>query len=246
MSGTMAFIAAPLLLTKGRSSLKQIPDGKKGWLMFRNRVEAGIRLAEKLGKYKDRGDALVLALPRGGVVTGYEVARSLNIPLDVLIVRKIGFPGQEELAAGAVSETGSVVLNRDIVSAGHLADEFLRKEIDRQKQEIARRVAFFRAGRRLAGLEGKVVILVDDGVATGATVKAAIAALKEEKIARLVLALPVGPPEAIELLRKMVDELVCLEAPLYFMAVGAHYQDFTQVTDDEVVKLLRKSAAKAA
>jgi putative phosphoribosyl transferase len=214
--------------------------------MFRNRTEAGTRLAEKLGIYKDLSNALVLALPRGGVVTGYEVARSLNIPLDVLIVRKIGFPGQEELAAGAVSETGSVVLNRDIVSSGHLADEFLRKEIDRQKQEIARRVAYFRAGRRLAGLEGKVVILVDDGVATGATVKAAIAALKEEKIAKLVLALPVAPPETVELLRTMVDELVCLETPLYFMAVGAHYQDFTQVTDDEVVKLLRKSAAKAA
>jgi hypothetical protein len=110
----------------------------------------------------------------------------LNLPLDVLIVRKIGFPGQEELAAGAVSETGSVVLNKDIVSAGGLSEKFLQKEIDRQKQEIARRVAFYRAGRRLAGLEGKVVILVDDGVATGATVKAAIATLKAEKIAKLV------------------------------------------------------------
>lgn len=215
--------------------------------MFRNRSESGLRLAEKLWLYRERGDALVLALPRGGVVTGFEVARSLNIPLDVLIVRKIGFPGQEELAAGAVSETGSVVLNRDIVSAGRLSEEFLQKEIDRQKQEIDRRVAFYRAGKRLSGLKGRIVILVDDGVATGATVKAAIAALKEEKLAKLVLALPVGPPETVETLRTMVDELICLETPLYFMAVGAHYQDFTQVTDQEVVDLLRKSAvAKAA
>ena len=215
--------------------------------MFRNRSESGLRLAERLRLYRERGDALVLALPRGGVVTGFEVARSLNIPLDVLIVRKIGFPGQEELAAGAVSETGSVVLNRDIVSAGRLSEEFLQKEIDRQKQEIDRRVAFYRAGKRLSGLKGKIVILVDDGVATGATVKAAIAALKEEKLAKLVLALPVGPPDTVETLRTMVDELICLETPLYFMAVGAHYQDFTQVTDQEVVDLLRKSAvAKAA
>jgi putative phosphoribosyl transferase len=215
--------------------------------MFRNRSESGIRLAERLRPYKDRIGAFVLALPRGGVVTGFEVARSLNIPLDVLIVRKIGFPGQEELAAGAVSETGSVVLNRGIVSAGHLSEEFLRKEIDRQKQEIDRRVAFYRAGKRLSGLKGKIVILVDDGVATGATVKAAIAALKEEKLAKLVLALPVGPPDTVETLRTMVDELICLETPMYFMAVGAHYQDFTQVTDQEVVDLLRKSAvAKAA
>ncbi len=215
--------------------------------MFRNRSESGLRLAERLRLYRERGDALVLALPRGGVVTGFEVARSLNIPLDVLIVRKIGFPGQEELAAGAVSETGSVVLNRDIVSAGRLSEEFLQKEIDRQKQEIDRRVAFYRAGKRLSGLKGKIVILVDDGVATGATVKAAIAALKEERLAKLVLALPVGPPDTVETLRTMVDELICLETPLYFMAVGAHYQDFTQVTDQEVVDLLRKSAvAKAA
>jgi predicted phosphoribosyltransferase len=175
------------------------------------------------------------------------VADALNIPLDVLIVRKIGFPGQEELAAGAVAETGSVILNRDIVSAGHLTEDFLRQEIDRQKQEIDRRVAFFREGRKLAGLEGKLIILVDDGVATGATVKAAIAALKKEKIAKLVLALPVAPPETLDVLRSMVDDLVCLNAPLYFMAVGAHYQDFTQVTDQEVMELLKKSAlAKAA
>jgi putative phosphoribosyl transferase len=215
--------------------------------MFRNRTEAGIRLAEKLEPYRDRGDVIVLALPRGGVVTGFEVARLLNVALDVLIVRKIGFPGQEELAAGAVSETGSVVLNRDIIAMGGLSEEFLQPEIDRQKQEIDRRVALYRAGRRLAGLEGRTVILIDDGVATGATVKAAIAALKQEKLAKLVLALPVAPPETVNVLWTMgVDELICLETPQYFIAVGAHFQNFTQVTDQEVVQLLERSMARAA
>jgi predicted phosphoribosyltransferase len=205
-----------------------------------------VKLAEKLGQYRDRGDVIVLALPRGGVVTGFEVARLLNVPLDVLIVRKIGFPGQEELAAGAVSETGSVVFNRDIMAMGGLSEEFLQREVERQKQEIDRRVALYRSGRGLAGLEGRTVILIDDGVATGATVKAAVAALKQEKLAKLVLALPVAPPETVNVLRAMVDELVCLETPQYFMAVGAHFQDFTQVTDQEVVELLHRSLARAA
>jgi len=188
----------------------------------------------------------VLALPRGGVVTGYEIARAIGAPLDVLIVRKIGFPYQPELAAGAVAETGSVVLNRDIIAMGGLSEEALKPEIDRQKEEIARRVVLYRAGRKLSNLTGKTVILVDDGVATGATMKAAITALKKEHIAKLVVALPVGPPETVEVLRRMVDEFICLETPLYFMAVGAHYGDFTQVTDEEVVKLLQRSTAMAA
>jgi putative phosphoribosyl transferase len=214
--------------------------------MFRNRSEAGSRLAARLDSYKDRNDVIVLALPRGGVVTGYEIARAIGAPLDVLIVRKVGFPYQPELAAGAVAETGSVVLNKDIISMGGLSEEALRPEIDRQKEEIARRVVLYRAGRKLSNLRGKTVILVDDGVATGATMKAAIAALKKEHIAKLVVALPVAPPETVEVLRRMVDELICLETPLYFMAVGAHYGDFTQVTDEEVVKLLQRSAVMAA
>jgi putative phosphoribosyl transferase len=214
--------------------------------MFRNRSEAGSRLAAQLDRSKDRNDVIGLALPRGGVVTGSEIARARGAPLDVLIVRKIGFPYQPELAAGAVAETGSVVLNRDIIAMGGLSEEALKPEIDRQKEEIARRVVLYRAGRKLSNLTGKTVILVDDGVATGATMKAAITALKKEHIAKLVVALPVGPPETVEVLRRMVDEFICLETPLYFMAVGAHYGDFTQVTDEEVVKLLQRSTAMAA
>jgi len=214
--------------------------------MFRNRSDAGIQLAARLDQYRGRNDVLVLALPRGGVVTGYEVARALNVPLDVLIVRKIGFPGQQELAIGAVSETGTVVLNQSIVSMGGLSKTYIDAEIKAQKEEIARRTAIYRAGADLPRLEGKTVLLVDDGVATGATIKAAIETLKREKPGKLVIALPVGPPETMDVLRTMVDELVCIETPLTFMAVGLHYQDFTQTSDREVVDLLRRSSAKAA
>jgi putative phosphoribosyl transferase len=159
--------------------------------MFRDRKDAGIRLAERLEKYHGRKDVLVLALPRGGAVTGYEIARALKLPLDVIIVRKIGFPGESELAVGAVSETGTVALNDSIISAYGVTNDYVQAEIVHQKQEIARRVNLYRGGKGIAGLEGKVVILVDDGVATGATIRAAISALKQEKIAKLVVALPV-------------------------------------------------------
>jgi putative phosphoribosyl transferase len=189
---------------------------------------------------------IVLALPRGGVVTGHEIARTLNVPLDVLIVRKLGFPGQPELAVGAVAETGTVVLNEEIVATGGVSENFLKREIELQKGEIARRVDIYRAGNRLPDLTGMTVILVDDGVATGATIKAAIASIKKESVAKLVVALPVGPPETVGVLRQMVDDIICLETPPEFMAVSRCYLDFNQVSDDEVVNLLRKSAAKAA
>jgi putative phosphoribosyl transferase len=211
--------------------------------MFRNRSDAGIRLAERLNQYRDRKDVLILALPRGGAATGHELARALNLRLDVLIVRKIGYPGQPELAIGAISETGSVVLNQSIISEGGITKAFIQTEIEQQKQEIARRIAMYRSGKGLDNLEGKTVILVDDGVATGATIKAAIETLKQEKLARLVVALPVGPPETVDALRPMADEFICLETPVYFMAVGNHYQDFTQVSDQEVVDLLKRAAA---
>ncbi len=213
--------------------------------MFWNRIDAGRRLAARLFQYKNRLDVTVLALPRGGVVIGYEIASALNAPLDVMIVRKLGFPGQPELAVGAVAETGSVVLNEDLMAESRLSEEVLKPEIDRQKMGIEKSVAIYRAGRRLPDLHGMTVILADDGVATGATIKAAISALKEQKAAKLVVALPVGPLETIEVLRQMVNEIICLETPLAFMAVSMHYLDFTQVSDSEVVDLLQRLAAKA-
>lgn len=211
--------------------------------MFADRRDAGIQLAARLKKYKGRKDLLVLALPRGGAVTGFEIAKNLGAPMDVLIVRKIGFPGQPELAVGAVSETGTVALNEAIISMYGVSEDYLRKETSRQKEEISRRVKLYRKGKTVSGLEGKTIILVDDGVATGATVKAAIMTLRKERISRLVLALPVGPTDTVNELKGMVDELICIEIPEAFYAVGAHYSDFTQVEDEEVVEMLERSAA---
>ncbi len=210
--------------------------------MFIDRKDAGVQLAERLKGHANEKGALVLALPRGGVVTGAEIARRLKIPLDVLIVRKIGHPLQTELAVGAVSETGTVELNQSIIAASDVSKVYIDEEVSVQKREISRRVELYRSGKGIVPLEGKTIILVDDGVATGATLKAAIATLRREKISRLVVAVPVAPPETARELERMADEFICLETPSNFMAVGAHYQDFVQVMDDEVVKLLRLSA----
>ena len=212
--------------------------------MFNDRSDAGIQLASRLKEYKDKKGVLVLALPRGGVVTGYEISRNLNAPLDIVIVRKIGFPGQPELAIGAVSETGTIVLNDYIISGYGVSKEYIESEVSRQKEEIARRVKLYRKGKWLSGLEGKTVILVDDGIATGATMKVAIATLREEKLNKLVVALPVAPSSVAEEIEKIVDEFICIETPLDFMAVGSYYYDFTQVSDKEVVELLRRSEEK--
>lgn len=214
--------------------------------MFSDRTEAGAALAKKLLHYKGMADAVVLALPRGGVVTGYEIAKTLGVPLDVLIVRKVGFPGEPELAVGAVAETGKTVINNSIISAYGVPESYIREEVERQKEEIRRRVNLYRGGRAtgplLPNLAGKVVILVDDGVATGATIKAAIATLKEEQLKRLVVGLPVSPPETARELGRMADEFVCLLTPEGFTAVGAYYSDFRQTTDEEVVEMLKTAA----
>ncbi|MCL5023143.1 MAG: phosphoribosyltransferase [Nitrospirae bacterium] len=210
--------------------------------MFQDRRDAGGRLAEKLLRYEKDPGLLVLALPRGGVVTGFEIARRLDAPLDVLIVRKIGVPWQPELAAGAVSETGTVVMNADVLRLSGLTEESLEGEVARQKEEILRRVGLYRRGRGIAPLDSRTVILVDDGAATGATMKAAIATLKREQLKRLVAAVPVAPPETADEIERLVDEFICLEKFRDFMAVGNFYYDFRQVEDEEVVRLLEKAA----
>jgi putative phosphoribosyl transferase len=209
--------------------------------MFKDRSDAGAQLSLMLKEYKDKEGVLVLALPRGGVITGYEIACYLNAPLNVVIVRKIGFPGQPELGIGAVSETGTVVLNQVIISTYGIPNDYILREVSRQKEEITRRVKRYRKGKELLALRGKIVILVDDGVATGATMKVAITTLKEEKLTKLIVALPVAPPDIADELEQMVDEFVCIETPIDFAAVGAYYHDFTQVSDEEVVELLQKT-----
>jgi putative phosphoribosyl transferase len=208
-------------------------------MTYKDRKDAGIQLAEKLSQYRDKADVIVLGLPRGGVTVAYEIAKALHCPLDILIVRKVGFPGNPELAAGAVSETGTVVLNEDIVSRYGVSRKYLDLETARQKEEIDRRITLYRGGKGVPPLAGKTVILVDDGVATGATIKAAISTLKQEHLARLVVALPVASQDAAREIAPMVDVCVCLQTPAEFMAVGQYYSDFSQVEDEDVVVMLR-------
>jgi putative phosphoribosyl transferase len=214
--------------------------------MFKNRKDAGTQLAESLKEYIGQENVLVLALPRGGVVTGVEIANRLNTPLDVLIVRKIGHPWQPELAVGAISETGSIVYNEEVVSSVGVTKEYLRGEAARQREEIARRQQLYRGGRKLVNLRGKTVILVDDGVATGATMKAAVETLKREQVGKLVVAVPVAPPSTAAELQRMVDVFVCLAMPEDFMSVGSYYEDFKQVTDADVMQLLQDFRRRAA
>ena len=215
--------------------------GALPWLQaprFRDRQEAGKRLAEAVAEYEGRADVLVLALPRGGVPVGAEIARALDVPLDLMLVRKLGVPGHRELAMGAVAAGGIRVLNEDVVRTLDLDDEAIETVARGEQRELERRSEAYRAGRPAAEVADRVVILVDDGLATGATMRAAVAALNAQRPARIVVAVPVAPPETCEALREEADEVVCLAEPDPFMAIGVWYEDFPQLTDDEVRELL--------
>jgi putative phosphoribosyl transferase len=209
-------------------------------MIFKDRKDAAVKLSSRLSHYKDKEDVIVLAFPRRWVVTGFHISNSLNCPLDIIIIRKIGFPGNPELAIGAVSETGTVVLNEDIISSYRISEEYIKSEIKRQQEIISKRKALYRGGKGIPTLQGKTIILVDDSIATGATMKAAIEAIKNENIARLIIAVPVSAPDSAEEIKEMVDEWVCLETPHFFNAVGSFYEDFSEVSDREVIELLSK------
>ncbi len=211
--------------------------------LFANRAEAGRRLAERLERYRD-AHPVVLALPRGGVPVGYEIARALDAPLDLVLVRKIGAPSQPELALGAVANGAHsvTVLNDDVVGALGITDDYIAAQEAAKLEEIARRRALYLEGRERAPVEGRTAIVVDDGVATGATTRAALLSLRRAKPAKLVLAVPVAPADSLAVLRADVDEIECLETPSPFWAIGLHYADFEQVPDDEVVRLLKRAA----
>jgi putative phosphoribosyl transferase len=207
--------------------------------MFKDRKEAGRKLAARLLRYQDQ-QPIVLALPRGGVPVAYEVAVALNAPLDVIVVRKLGAPGQPELGMGAVvdGDHPQSVLNEDVVRMLNVSDEYLAREVAHELQEIRRRQARYRGGRASAALAGRTAIVVDDGIATGGTVRAALRGARRAGPKRLVLAVPVAPPETMESLQTEVDDLVCLQTPAYFHAVGQFYDDFHQTSDEEVITLL--------
>ncbi len=189
----------------------------------------------------------MLALPRGGVPVGYEVAVTLDAPLDIVVVRKLGAPGQPELAIGAVvdGDDPQSVLNPDLMRLLDVSEEYLAREVDRQLWEIRRRERLYRGDRPHARVEGRTAIVVDDGIATGASMRAALRGLRRAGPARLVLAVPVAPPDTVEALRAEVDDLVCLSTPEPFMAVGQHYEDFSQPTDEEVIELLDRARERS-
>jgi putative phosphoribosyl transferase len=214
--------------------------------VFRDRAEAGRVLAEQLAAYADRPDVIVLALPRGGVPVGYEVAQALHAPLDVFLVRKLGVPGHEELAMGAVATGGVRVLNEQVVRALHIPEQVIDAVARWELEELARRERLYRGDRPPPDVHGRTVILVDDGLATGATMLAAVGALRQQQPAGIVVAVPIASRDTCELLRDEVDDVICAATPDPFYAVGLWYENFEQLTDEEVRELLSRASGRAA
>ena len=209
---------------------------------FRDRRDAGRLLAEKLSAYANRPDVIVLALPRGGVPVAYEVGRALNAPLDVFPVRKLGVPGHDELAMGAIAPGGIRVLNDELVRALRIPDDLLDAVVAKEEQELTRREQLYRGDRAPIDVRGKTVILVDDGLATGATMLAAIKALRQHQAGRIVVAVPIAAPETCDQMRAYVDDIVCAVTPEPFYAVGLWYENFSQTSDEEVRELLKQTS----
>lgn len=210
-------------------------------MRFENRTEAGRKLAEELASYGGEKNLLILALPRGGVPVAFEVAKALRAPLDVFVVRKLGVPGQEELAMGAIASGGVQVLNEEVISHLGIFDEVIARVSANEQQELERREFTYRSGRAAPEIAGKTVILVDDGLATGATMRAAVEAVRAQRPRKLIVAVPTGTPETCGLLKRMVDKVICLITPVPFGGVGAWYRDFSQTSDREVQQLLKEA-----
>ncbi|HSE36349.1 MAG TPA: phosphoribosyltransferase [Blastocatellia bacterium] len=211
---------------------------------FVDRSDAGKFLAAKLTQYAGRADATVLALPRGGVPVAFEIARALSAPLDVFLVRKLGVPGHEELAMGAIASGGVTVVNRDVVDYLGIPQSTFDTVARQELQELERREVLYRDERPPPAVKGRTVIIVDDGLATGSTMRAAIAALKKLEPGRIVVAVPVAPPSTVKDLEMEVDQVVCVFSPEPFDGVGRWYQDFSQTTDQEVRRLLNRAATE--
>jgi putative phosphoribosyl transferase len=212
--------------------------------LFADRADAGRQLAEALAAYADRTGAVVLALPRGGVPVAYEVARRLKAPLDLYIVRKLGVPGHEELAMGALASDGTCVVDEDLVESLGIPEGALEEVVQRELAELRRRESVYRGDRPQADIAGKLVILVDDGLATGATMRAAALSLRKRDPVAIVTAVPVAASRTCASLGSVVDRVVCLYTPEPFHAVGLYYQNFEQTSDDEVRRLLAQAAAE--
>ncbi|HWV58571.1 MAG TPA: phosphoribosyltransferase [Longimicrobiales bacterium] len=210
-------------------------------MIFRDRAEAGRRLADRLTAFRGRDDVVVLALPRGGLPVGREVANAIGAPLDVMLVRKLGYPGQEELAMGAIASGGVRMINQEVVDLLGVTEHTLAAVAATEQVELERREREYRGDRPAAELAGRIVILVDDGLATGSSMQAAAEAVRAQSPARVIVAVPVAPAETCERFRTIVDDVICLETPEPFHAVGLWYEDFSQVSDSDVRAILADS-----
>jgi predicted phosphoribosyltransferase len=208
---------------------------------FRDRIEAGQLLARELAAYANRNDVVVLALPRGGVPVGYEVAQALNAPLDIFVVRKLGVPGYEELAMGAIASGGVRVLNESVIQSAGISDDAINAVAEREERELKRREIAYRGHAPAPDIRGKTVILADDGIATGSTMRAAVAAIRKHNPASIIIAVPTAPASSYSELGAEADELVILTTPEPFYAVGQAYQIFDQTSDEEVRELIERS-----
>ena len=209
-----------------------------------DRYQAGRVLADVLMDYANRKDTIVLGLPRGGVPVAYEIASKLKLPLDIFIVRKLGVPGHEELAMGAIASGGTVVFNEETVRTLHIRQDAIDEILNSEREELARRERVYRGNQPFPALKDKTIILVDDGIATGYTIRAAIAALKEKNPAKIIVAVPVAARSTCDELAPLVTAMICPRQPINFYAVGLWYDDFSQTTDEEVIELLRNQYNK--
>lgn len=208
--------------------------------LFKDRKEAGKKLASQLKRFSEK-DTIVLAIPRGGVVVGYEIAKEIHAPLDIVVPRKLRAPNQPELAIGAITEDGHVILDEQIVNSLNVSSDYIKMESQRQKSEIERRLWAYKGEKKIPDLTGLDVIVVDDGVATGATMKAALVSVRKRGAKSVILAVPVASSSALRILEKDADETVCLFTPKFFFAIGQFYRDFEQTSDEEVKELLKKN-----
>ena len=210
-------------------------------MIFKDRQEAGRKLISKLQQYKDRADVIVLGLPRGGIVTAFEIAQGLNLPLDLIVTRKIGAPDNPEFAIGAITEDGEGIFDAVTISTYRISRQYIDEEIKKEKKEAERRLKVYRENRPPLNLQDKTVILVDDGVATGATLRAAIRSAKIKNAKKIVVAVPVIARDILEKIKTEVDEMVYLDTPLFFSAIGSFYEVFAQTEDEEVIALMKKA-----
>jgi putative phosphoribosyl transferase len=207
-------------------------------MIFRDRQEAGMQLSAKLMEYKGKSDVIVMGLARGGVVVAYEIAKNLQLPLDVVVVRKIGAPGNEELALGAITASGEGIFNDHLITLLGVSSDYIKHQIEKEKALAKKRLELYFGKRPRREFKGKTIILVDDGIATGASMRVAIHSMKSEGAKKIVLAVPVAAPDSLRKIEKEVDQVVCLSSPAFFESVGGFYKTFDQTSDEEIIKIL--------